>query len=365
MGLNLQMKKVLISGYIGYENFGDEALLHILIKHLLELGIQRQNINVLSNNPINTSNIYGVTAANRWSFFEVFQAILNTDKLIFIGGIFQDKTSLKSFLYYFAQMFLAQFFGKDITLFGAGIGPFQRNISQKLFNFGMKSVKTITVRDSLSSEYVPHSTNVFVTCDPVWEIEPDFSFKDSIKEVNWKLPVLGVSIRSDRYFKSHHISAIADRLSRIVNAMKDWQVVLIPCMPQQDAHLLYEIQDLTQKKVSEPNRIIMLETFPYLPVQQQAGVLASCDAMVGMRYHALLVPLANEKPVFGLIYDQKVKSLLDFAAQVGIGFKDDLEQPWNYFWQNMQHSIDKAKLVKKKVHELNKRNIEMLRNFLV
>ncbi len=358
------MQKVLISGYFGFDNFGDEALLYVLVKHLVELGVQRTNITVLSNKPDITSNIYNVNAVNRWNPFEVFNALLTHNKLIFTGGVFQDKTSFKSFAYYFLQLFFAGLFGKEITFFGAGIGPFQRKISQRLFNFGMKAVKWISVRDQASAEYISDGSNVFVTCDPVWGIEFDYSFQKLIKEVNWQLPILGVSLRNDKYLKSRHISNFADKLSRIVNGMKDWQIVLIPCTAQEDSPILYELQDLAVKKVNEPNRIIMLETFPSLSVPQQAGVLASCDALMGMRYHSLLVALSNEKPVFGLIYDQKVKSLLDFASQVGVGFRDDMEQPWNYFWQNMQHSIDKAKLTKKKVHELNKRNIEMLKKVL-
>ena len=358
------MKRVLISGYFGFENFGDEALLYVLVKHFLELGIQKNNITVLSNKSNITLNTYGVNAVNRWNFFEVFNALLSHDKLIFTGGVFQDKTSFKSFVYYFLQIFLAGLFGKEVAFFGAGVGPFQRNISQKLFNFGMKSVNWVTVRDQVSAEYIPHRNNILVTCDPVWNIEPDFSCQQLIKEINWQLPILGISLRSDKGLKSHHISNFADKLSRIINGMKDWQIVLIPCMPQEDSPILYELQDLIVKKVSEPNRIIMLEKFPYLSVPQQAGVFASCNAVMGMRYHSLLIPLANEKPVFGLIYDQKVKSLLAFASQVGIGFKDDMDQPWNYFWQNMQHSIDKAKLAKKKALELNKRNVEMLKKFL-
>ena len=358
------MKKVLISGYLGFENFGDEALLYVLLKHLTELGIQKHNITVLSNQPGVTSGTYNVNAVNRWNYFEVFNALLNNDKLIFIGGVFQDKTSFKSFFYYFLQIFIAGLFGKEIAFFSAGIGPLQRNISQSLFDFGMKKVNWMTVRDQSSAGYIPQGNTAPITCDPVWGIEPDYSFQKLITQVNWQLPVLGVSLRYDKYLKNHHIANFADKLSRIINGMKAWQIILIPCMPEEDFPVLYELYDLIVKKVSEPNRIIMLETFPNLSVPQQAGVLASCDALIGMRYHALLVPLSNEKPVFGLIYDQKVKALLDFASQVGIGFKDDMDQPWNYFWQNMQHSIDKAKLAKKKALELNKRNIEMLRNFL-
>ena len=84
------MNKILISGYLGFENFGDEALLYVLVKNLLELGIQRNNITVISNNPNITANTYNVYAINRWNFFEMDQFLLQT-KLLFFGIILQRK----------------------------------------------------------------------------------------------------------------------------------------------------------------------------------------------------------------------------------------------------------------------------------
>lgn len=41
-------KKVVLSGYYGYDNFGDEAILSVLISHLQQIGA---DITVLSHNP--------------------------------------------------------------------------------------------------------------------------------------------------------------------------------------------------------------------------------------------------------------------------------------------------------------------------
>lgn len=353
------MKQVLISGYLGFNNYGDEALLFVIIKNLLGLGVRRENITVISNDVPLTSGNYKVNAVNRWNLFSVIDSITKNDLLIFIGGVFQDKTSFKSFLFYFFQLFMAGLLGKKVLLLGAGIGPFQRRISQVLFNFGVGNIDLISVRDQGSAELIPHKNNVLTTCDLVWGVEFDDSFKKSVKGINWNVPILGISLRQDRYLKTPQMSAFAEKLSRIVNGMKDWQIILIPCM-KEDLGILYELYDIISKKVSELNRIIILENFTDLPIQQQIGIMSNCNAIIGMRYHALLTALSNQKPVFGLIYDQKVKALVEFASQVGISFKDDLEQPWNYFWQNLQYSEEKAKLSREKAIQLNKINIDVL-----
>ena len=108
------MKKILISGYLGFDNFGDEALLFILIKNLLESGYRREYISVISNNPQGTANSFNVNSPNRWNLIEIINAVTNHDGIIFIGGVFQDKTSFRSLFYYFFQLLLGRILQKEI-----------------------------------------------------------------------------------------------------------------------------------------------------------------------------------------------------------------------------------------------------------
>lgn len=358
------MRRILISGYIGFDNFGDEALLFVLIDNLLELNIRREDITVLSNNPQLTLEKFNVRTVNRWNFFEVFNALTASDYLICIGGIFQDKTSFKSFLYYFLQLFLAKIFGKLIVLYGVGVGPFLRKASHDLFNYALQSAEYISVRDTSSKDYITNNHHVLVTCDPVWGIEPDFSFKEFLPKINWTLPIIGVSLRSDKHFTEQQLKSLSDKLARTLNTSKDWQIVFIPCMNEEDLPVLYEIYDIVVKKVSESGRIFLLDNFDSFSVRQQAGILSYCDVMISMRFHAVLLSILGGHPVFGIITDQKIRSLIEFSKQVGVLVKDDFEHPWNYFWQNIQYSTEKAKLAKQRAIELNKRNLQLLQSAL-
>lgn len=354
------MRGILITGYLGFENFGDDALLHVLIKDLLNNGFKKEEITVVSYNPNLTSSLYGVNSISRLNIFSLILALLSCSIVIFIGGLFQDKTSFRSFLYYLLQLLFSGLTGKEIVLYGIGIGPLQRKISRVLLNFVLRYVYLITARDQTSAGCTSFYGRIPVTCDPAWSIDVDFSFQDSIKEVNWTLPILGVSMRNDKYLKGQYLVYLADKLARVLIGMKDWQILLVPCMPANDLGVLYELRNQILRKISAKDRVILIENFHQYSIPEQAGIIASCDVMVGMRYHALLVSLAQGKPVFGLIYDQKVKSLLDFAGQLGVSFRDSLEEPWSYFWQNLQHSADKAKQARERANELHKKNIELL-----
>lgn len=356
------MKKVIVSGYLGFNNFGDEALLCILINDLLKAGFRREDITVISNNPELTTKSHNVKAINRWNIISLIGALINHSFLIFIGGLFQDKTSFRSLLYYIFQIIMAALFQLEIAFYAVGIGPLEKKISKLLFNFATKYVHFITVRDQASANLIPYigGRNIAITCDPVWSIKLDFNFKTNLQNINWDMPILGLSMRSDKFLREHHLSNIIDKLARVLTTMKDWQVLLIPCMPSEDLPILYEVQNLLVQKTASPERVVIIENFSEFTILQQAGILASCSAMVGMRFHALLVPLTNNKPIFGIVYDQKVKSLLEYTGQVGVSFKDDFEKPWSYFWQNIQHSSDMAKLSAQKSAQLHKVNIELL-----
>ena len=109
------VKKALISGYYGFDNFGDEAILAVLIKNLKNIGI---DVTVFSTNPQKTISNYAVKSVYTFSFKSIFSELKNTDFLISGGGsLLQDATSLKSLIYYLFVIKMAQIFRKKIIIF--------------------------------------------------------------------------------------------------------------------------------------------------------------------------------------------------------------------------------------------------------
>ena len=255
------MKKTLIIGYFGFDNFGDEALLHCLVKDLIKAGFKRENITALSNNTTLTLTKHNITSINRWSFIEVFNKLIENNIVIFTGGLFQDVTSFQSFIYYSLILFIAKITRKQIVFYGIGLGPFKRKITGLLFNYIVKNIPFISTRDQISASLLHSSEKPIVSCDPVWSIEVDEKVQKKISSVNWNLPILGVSMKLNPSLKQGLINIISDKLVKVVNGMKDWQILLIPCMPAQDLPILYELYDQLSSKVSDPKKIIILEDF--------------------------------------------------------------------------------------------------------
>jgi polysaccharide pyruvyl transferase WcaK-like protein len=96
--------RLVLSGYYGFRNSGDEAVLLGILQALDEAGKARglrfEPI-VLSGDPAWTERQYGVAAVPRMNPTAVWRALLASDGLISGGGsLLQDATGWKSIPYY-------------------------------------------------------------------------------------------------------------------------------------------------------------------------------------------------------------------------------------------------------------------------
>ncbi|HKI58159.1 MAG TPA: polysaccharide pyruvyl transferase CsaB [Trueperaceae bacterium] len=122
----------LLSGYYGYGNLGDEALLAGLVGGLKARGIEPV---VLSGDPAATSAQLGVVAVHRYR--GLLPALSRCDALVSGGGgLLQDGTSRRSLSYYLTVIRLARALGKRVVVYGQSVGPLseagQRRVGRAL-----------------------------------------------------------------------------------------------------------------------------------------------------------------------------------------------------------------------------------------
>ena len=93
------MSRIVISGYYGFANAGDEAMLAAIIKALRSTE-DSVELTVISGNPQATAAQYGVSSIHRFNPLEIFSALRSCDLLLSGGGsLLQDVTSKRSLLY--------------------------------------------------------------------------------------------------------------------------------------------------------------------------------------------------------------------------------------------------------------------------
>jgi len=164
---------VLVAGYYGFGNLGDELILSTMIGQL-EKKYDKIQICVLSASPQKTKLDHKVQTLSRWRIFSIIRQIWQSDLFILGGGgLLQDKTSLRSLIYYLGLICLARLCQTPVRLYALGVESLQRKIGKKLSRWVLSfSDMNITVRDTYSKSILEsigvNGAKVHVTGDPVF-----------------------------------------------------------------------------------------------------------------------------------------------------------------------------------------------------
>jgi polysaccharide pyruvyl transferase CsaB len=140
-------QQILIGGYYGFGNLGDEAVLEVLLK-LLRKSFPGVRPVVLSQDPRATAHAHGVDSISRWNPWLIWRR-LRRARLFLLGGgsLLQDSTSRRSLLYYLELIRWAQRHQKPVFLVGQGIGPLQWESSRRRVARALANVEAILARD--------------------------------------------------------------------------------------------------------------------------------------------------------------------------------------------------------------------------
>jgi N-acetylglucosaminyldiphosphoundecaprenol N-acetyl-beta-D-mannosaminyltransferase len=305
--------KLLLAGYYGCGNLGDEAILEPLLSGIRNI-FPASEITVLSGDPAETSRCYDVAAIKRSSFFDVIRAIRNCDALILGGGgLLQDATSLRSLRYYLSLISMAKFFKKKVALLGQGIGPVR---NRRLLKRKLKNIDLITVRDEGSLKELTQigvaAKKLALTADLAFLL--DVQDKEKAKKlleidgvVKCRQCLIGVSVRSlikgkssDRTYKM--IASMCDRLIK----EKDCQIVFLIFKYPDDI----ETANKVMGHMKYPAHVFFRQCRP----SDMLSVISVMDAVIGMRLHSLIFAARSGVPALGLSYDPKVSA---FQRSIG------------------------------------------------
>lgn len=319
-------EKIVLSGYYGFNNLGDEAVLYSILR-TLRTAKPDLRFTVLSNDPVKTKKAYNVDAVNRWSMKEVFRALMQCDLLISGGGsLLQDTTSPKSLLYYLGVVFLAKLLRKKVIYYAQGVGPINSYLGQKLVPLVSNMVDIIAVRDQDSKNLLQQlqvkKPPIYVKADAVLglyrkEIErksgQNLLIRNGIDLTN-KGSMIGIAVREwqglSGYLKV--VAQLADELIR-----KGFCVLLLPMHFPEDVTASRELARLMEE---EP--ILIKEQ---CSVIEMLGLIGELDLMIGMRLHSLIMAAVMGVPSVGISYDPKVDSFLKLTEQPIAGRVETLD----------------------------------------
>lgn len=276
------MTKYVVSGYIGFDNFGDEVIASILTSHLKEKG----EVTVISSNPEKTAKLYGVQSAGMLDFIK---PVLKSDVLVSGGGsLLQDVTSLKSLIYYLAIIMTAIVLGKKVVIFAQGFTPFRTKIGKFLTKFVLKHCDKITVRDIGSQKLLQElGIESELVSDPVFgiKIPPENEHKG-----------VGVQLRSFSGLTDEFLKNLAQEIEK---RFPNEEVKLISLQDSRDVEVLKKFASYGLKT----------KLYSGLASDEIIKEIRGLEYLIGMRFHSSLVAAKAGVKVLGIDYDIKVKKL--------------------------------------------------------
>jgi polysaccharide pyruvyl transferase CsaB len=308
-------KEILISGYYGFKNSGDDALLKAIIQDLKKYR-ESPNIVVLSANPSETMKYYKVSSVNRLNPFKIIKHMRAADMLISGGGtLIQDRTSTKSLWYYLTIISAALKFNVKVMLYSNGIGPLEKKSNVKRTCRILDKVNLITLRDDGSYETLRSigvkNKNVTVTADPALTL--DVADSERGREIlrNEGVPsgankILGVSVRRWQSNGADFESSVAKACDYAYEKY-GYYTVLLPMQSNRDTAILQSIK----RKMKNPSAIIKKR----YSVEDMLSMIKCFDLCIGMRLHTLIYSTICAVPLIGLVYDPKITSFMEYTNQ--------------------------------------------------
>ncbi len=300
------MSKILISGYYGFSNAGDEAMLTAIIG---ALRAERQDveITVMSGKPEITAEKHGVNSIHRFNPLKIFKAMLSTDLLLSGGGsLLQDVTSKRSIIYYLSILLLAKLLGKKVMLYAQGIGPINSSVARILTKNVCRKADLITVRDDGSYDELLEmglpSDRILVTADAVFSLLADR--RDIGRQIllenglEGDKPIIGIAVRhwtGEQRFMQVFADA-AFKLRKLYNAY----IVFVPLQFPADTNIAQEIALLMPDRT---DTIILKEGYT---TEEYVSLISNLDFLIGMRLHALVFSALAGVPFLAVSYDPKV-----------------------------------------------------------
>jgi polysaccharide pyruvyl transferase CsaB len=347
----IKTRRILLSGYYGFDNTGDEAILFSAVQAFKAKGVE---IAVLSHNPLKTTKILGIQAFGRKRLLDILKGIFYSHLVLSGGGgLFQDKTSLKSLLYYLRIPVLGKLLGRKTMVFAQGIGPIQtaqgRYLTRWVCNY---FVDRITVRDEESKFFLKSigvKKNIETTADLAFLLEPALGETKKGVLTQWGLdnvskPLLGVVLREWKGMEKL-LPEIAQGISSFCKAY-DFFPILLSFQPGEDENLLAKLETLLQSSYQKISGII--------PILELLALISNFSLLLGMRYHSLVFSALCQVPFVGINYDPKVEHLtrslkfplLDlpyFNHEQLFGALEEVWQKKEKFLQTLKEEIPKMR----------------------
>lgn len=305
------MARVVVAGWIGSTNLGDELVLKALLRKLRD---REATVVGVSTDPDGTRRDHGIVSVDHRRADQLAEVLGSADALVFGGGgLLQDQTSRFNLPYHLHRVGLARARRVPVAMVGVGAGPLRTAVGQMLVRKAFDGTVLGSVRDR-DSAVVLESLGL---ARPELAADLALSLNSSDVAVTDRLAVClrpwhggGVlpagqswkrGLDEDDWFVGAMAKALDDVASRT-----GLGIHFVALQADRDAPL--------HRLVAE--RMGSTTTSATPDLEGIVDEIASCRATVTMRYHGAVAATLGHRPSVLLGYTEKVTS---FAEDLGEG----------------------------------------------
>lgn len=321
-------RAVLVAGYYGFGNTGDEAILQAIVSKLGD----RARLTVVSGNPARTRERHGVETVPWRDVLSIADAVRASDLvLVGGGGLFQDYEELDpstlltprhgGITFYAGPAVLAAAAAKPVALYGLGFGPLASPEARRIVRAVAEAASFLSVRDEGSRDLLVATWvaagRIRLSADPAFLLAPERVRPEDLligMGIEPRAPIAGVSLRPwsrgvDPEVWEGDVAAALDLfLERTGGTLVFVPFEKSPWSREDD----FALNARMCRRLRHADRALALPGL--LPPPETAGLLAGCDLVVAMRLHAGLFAIAGGVPPVAIAYDPKVAALFSRAG---------------------------------------------------
>lgn len=307
-------KRVLLFGYYGMANAGDDVLSYVCIEQIHNYFNGAVTIEVAAENEVFKPGRIDVCYTKHNRKFARLRAILNADILFFGGGgIFQDyrKTGRRDIFEKLVYVMLARALGKKVSFVGISVGPLATRPGQFMSRIIFKLATYISVRDSASYALLQETFgirgNLFKSFDLALNMSTPVDARRNDKSICVSLvPMKHAHTGLD---ESKLLEGLAVVLTDLIDN-HGYKVRLLEF--NKSAGDIELIEQLTHRVSRHSSvEIVRYDGNPLRLIE----AIASCCGVIATRLHAAIFAYMTATPFVVVNYHVKCEN---FAVEVGL-----------------------------------------------
>lgn len=350
-------KRLVLAGYFGRGNLGDDAILLGFVNGVRDLGYQYTTI---CGAPELLMRDYGIRGVPYLDMKAVRTTIEQADALVFPGGsVFQDVSSIRSVAYYAELVKAAKRANKKVVMLGQGVGPLNRFLGKRMATGAFQAADVIAVRDrgSVATLQELGVKGTFrVTADMAFLLPEPLGDESTSQFGVGDMKSVGVSARPVPGDKGKQVVQLYSKLMKLLFDNR-----YVPVMIEMDRELDRPLLDKIGKEFGGKVPEIRGLTSP-IQLQQR---ISRMDAVLGMRLHAGILATTVGVPAYMVSYDPKVTA---FANAMGYPTPQNIENTtpervfdgFQAFMKDRDRMVESVKRKRDEFSKAARENIDVL-----